>query len=162
MENGCDQKTTTIHYLNLAQMKQLILTSFISLLIYSASAQSRDSISVALDLIGLSFGDAEIDSMRNSVVEEASNYREMRKLSIPNDMSYSLVFTPPLNTQTISNEQNDINWNLKEKVALPKNRSDLAFYTVHQLSSLIKNKKITSVELTQFFLDRLRKYGAGL
>jgi len=143
-------------------MKQLILTSFISLLICSASAQSMDSISVALDLIDLSFGEAEIDSMRNSVVEEASNYREMRKLSIPNDMSYCLVFRPPLNSQTISNEQIDINWNLKEKVVLPKNRSDLAFYTVYQLSSLIKNKKITSVELTQFFLDRLRKYGDTL
>lgn len=45
---------------------------------------------------------------------------------------------------------------------LPANRDELAFYSIPQLASLIKNRKITSVELTRFFIDRLKKYGDTL
>lgn len=38
----------------------------------------------------------------------------------------------------------------------------MAFYPVYQLSSLIKSKKITSLQLTQIFLTRLKKYGDTL
>jgi len=40
--------------------------------------------------------------------------------------------------------------------------NDLAFYTVPQLAALIKNKQITSVELTQIYIDRLKKFGDTL
>ncbi len=143
-------------------MRNFILTTFLSILICSANAQSNDSISIALNLIDLSFDSSEIDSMRTSVFDELNNFKEMRKISIPNDLSYSLVFIPPLNKQTIPDKQIEINWNLEGKVNLPKNKSDLAFYPIHQLSWLIKNKKITSVELTQLFLARLRMYGDTL
>jgi Asp-tRNA(Asn)/Glu-tRNA(Gln) amidotransferase A subunit family amidase len=83
-------------------------------------------------------------------------------MTIPNNLSYSLVFMPPLNTETIPDKQIDIDWSLENDVELPEDKADLAFFPIHQLSSLIKNKKITSVELTQFFLDRLRKYGDTL
>ena len=45
---------------------------------------------------------------------------------------------------------------------LPANRNELAFYSIPQLASLIKNKKISSVELTKFFIDRLKKWGDTL
>jgi hypothetical protein len=42
---------------------------------------------------------------------------------------------------------------------VPANKNELAFYSIIQLASLLKNKKITSVELTKFFIDRLKKWG---
>ena len=39
---------------------------------------------------------------------------------------------------------------------------NLHFILSLQLASLIKNKKISSVELTTFFLDRLKKWGDTL
>ena len=122
-------------------------------------AQSNDSISIALDLVDLSFRTSELDSMRTSVIDVKNKFKKIHEISIANNLSYSLVFVPPLNTQIIPDKQIDINWALEPNIKLPINKSDLAFYPVHQLSSLIKNKKITSVELTQFFIDRLRKYG---
>jgi Asp-tRNA(Asn)/Glu-tRNA(Gln) amidotransferase A subunit family amidase len=141
-------------------MRVLLLTLF--LLSTFGMTQSRDSIAVALDLIDLSFTHSELDSLISSIQNETKNYNELRKLSIPNDLSYSLVFIPPLNTDIIPDSQLDIHWNLESDIALPDNKSDLAFYPVYQLASLIKNKKITSVELTQLFLDRLRTYGDTL
>jgi Asp-tRNA(Asn)/Glu-tRNA(Gln) amidotransferase A subunit family amidase len=45
---------------------------------------------------------------------------------------------------------------------MPADRNALAFYSILQLASLVKNKKISSVELTQFFIDRIKKYGDSL
>ena len=53
-------------------------------------------------------------------------------------------------------------FDLLAKVALPANRNDLAFYNVTQLAALIKSKKITVVELTRFFIDRLKQHGDKL
>ena len=39
---------------------------------------------------------------------------------------------------------------------------NLLFIPFTQLASLIKNKKISSVELTKFFIDRLKKWGDTL
>ncbi len=125
-------------------------------------AQKIDSIAVALDLIRLSFDNTEIDTMRTSIWEEASNYQVMRKMDFPNDLPYSLVFSPPLNKTRIPVKQERINWEIAKKVELPENKNDLAFYSVFDLAYLIKNKKISSVELTQFYLDRLKKYGDTL
>jgi Asp-tRNA(Asn)/Glu-tRNA(Gln) amidotransferase A subunit family amidase len=45
---------------------------------------------------------------------------------------------------------------------MPANKNELAFYSIPQLASLIKNKKITSVELTKFFIERLKKWSDTL
>lgn len=133
----------------------ICLTSFIQ-------AQKIDSIGVALNLIGLSFDTAEIDSLRSSIWEETANYQAIRNMDLPNELPLSLVFNPPLNKTRIPEKQETINWEIEKKVELPKNKNDLVFYSVHELAYLIKNKKISSVELTQFYLDRLKKYGDTL
>ncbi|HYW73021.1 MAG TPA: amidase, partial [Pyrinomonadaceae bacterium] len=43
-----------------------------------------------------------------------------------------------------------------------KSVEDLAFATVPQLAELIRTRKVTSVELTKMYLDRLKKYGPKL
>jgi len=44
----------------------------------------------------------------------------------------------------------------------PETSEEIAFLTVEELSQLIRNGDLTSVELTQIYLDRLRKYGDTL
>jgi Asp-tRNA(Asn)/Glu-tRNA(Gln) amidotransferase A subunit family amidase len=45
---------------------------------------------------------------------------------------------------------------------LPAVRDDLAFYTIVQLADLIRTKQISSVDLTNFFIDRIKKYDSKL
>ncbi|MHB8336056.1 MAG: amidase, partial [Ignavibacteriaceae bacterium] len=47
-------------------------------------------------------------------------------------------------------------------VKMPKDINDLAYYSVGELGYLLKTRKISSVQLTKFFIDRLKKYGPGL
>ena len=45
---------------------------------------------------------------------------------------------------------------------MPADINQLAFYSIAQLSSLLRHHKITSVELSRFFINRLKKYGDTL
>lgn len=143
-------------------MKPILHGIFFLLFSCSANAQSNDSISIALDHIDLSFDESELDSMKTAIGIQKEILKEIRKEALPNDLPFSLVFIPPLNKAKIPREQLEINWGIEQEISLPNDISELAFYPVHQLSSLIKSQKITSVELTKLFLGRLRKYGDTL
>ena len=74
----------------------------------------------------------------------------------------SLAHSPVLPGMKFNTVQKPVKWNIPANVSLPENRKDLAFYSVLQLASLVKAKKITSVELTQFFISRLKQYSDSL
>ena len=74
----------------------------------------------------------------------------------------SMAESPLLPYMDKTKKQLPVKFDIPSNVNLPFNRSDLAFYSIPQLASLIKNKKISSVELTKFFIERLKKYGDTL
>ncbi|MEM1325419.1 MAG: amidase [Bacteroidota bacterium] len=142
---------------------------FLSLLIVTTACAQTDNNSIqqaeikaAEQLFGLRFTDAERDLMLQDVREQADSYEAMRKVSIPNSVPMALDFNPVPPGVTFDDKQKDIDWQIPENIELPKNRADLAFYSVAELASLIKNRKISSLALTQFYLDRLEKYGDTL
>ncbi|MEZ4901869.1 MAG: amidase family protein [Spirosomataceae bacterium] len=59
---------------------------------------------------------------------------------------------------TFEKTQRPIQFTNVGSVQLPKIRDSLAFYSIAQLGVLIRTKQISSVELTQFFINRLKKY----
>jgi Asp-tRNA(Asn)/Glu-tRNA(Gln) amidotransferase A subunit family amidase len=89
-------------------------------------------------------------------------YKNMHKVLPTNDIPYPFGFNPLPFGEKVPTNQQKINWDIPKNVVMPTNKNDLAFYSILQLASLIKNKKITSVELTKFFLDRLKKWGDTL
>ena len=131
-----------------------------------SQGQSKiDSIRVidqALRLYDLEFTNAEIDSMLDGVKENTDLFRNMHRFYPPNDLTYPFAFQPAPQGFTIPVNQQKIIWNIPVNINLPENRNELAFYSIPQLASLIKNKKITSLELTRFFLQRLKKWGDTL
>jgi hypothetical protein len=123
--------------------------------------QKSDLLSSA-KLIDLQFTNPEIDSLFNDVIDNLANYKAMHKLSLNNSTPLSLWHTAILPNMKLNKVQKPIIWDAPTTVNLPSNRNELAFYTVEQLAFLIKNKKISSVELTRFFIDRIKKYGDTL
>jgi len=63
---------------------------------------------------------------------------------------------------TTDSSPGPLDWPLDEEVELPQNKEELAFYPVTKLASLIRSRKISSLELTKLYLDRLKKYGPPL
>jgi len=131
----------------------------------AASSQTKidtATIGEAVKLIGLEFSTAEKDSMLDDLRGNVLNYEKMRKLPTPNSLAYPFAFHPAPPGYKIPVAQQKINWNIPVNTALPANKNELAFYSVMELASLIKNRKISSEELTVFFLNRLKKWGDTL
>lgn len=123
---------------------------------------TKETLTQAANLIGLEFTDVEKDSMISQLEGLRKNYQTIRDLEIGNEIPPALVFNPIPVGKQFDKTQQPLVWDMPKNVALPENRSELAFYTVMELSSLIKNRKISVTELTTFFLDRLKTYGDTL
>lgn len=146
-------------------MKIRSIAFILCLLSREAFAQltiDTNSITAAAQLLDLSFSASEKDSMIDGLKDNAVLYKKMHSLPIPNNLNYPFAFNPTPVGFVIPTKQATINWAIPLQVSLPKNTNELAFYSVMQLASLIKSKKISSVELTRFFIDRLKKWGDTL
>lgn len=113
-------------------------------------------------LYDLEFTGAEADSMIGNLNNYHQLYKGMHKTLPANDIPYPFAFHPAPAGMKVPGKAEKISWNIPAKVELPANRNDLAFYSIPQLASLIRYKKISSVELTQFFIGRLKKWGDTL
>lgn len=113
-------------------------------------------------LIGLDFTQAEADSMRDDLSSKLKNYEALRKINIPNEVAPILHFDPITPEFIPETGKSSFVPSTIGKVELPKNKDDLAFYSIRQLSELIRTKQISSLELTQFFIARLKKFDPQL
>ncbi|MBB1286211.1 amidase [Flavisolibacter sp. BT320] len=146
-------------------MRKLFTAFALSLSFFSFSQTHQDSIRFlqqVATLYDLDFTEAEIDSLQGNIINARSIYVQLHKELPKNDLAFPFAFNPAPYGTKVPVKQQKIAWDLPANVTLPKDRNELAFYTVAQLASLIKNKKITSVELTRFFLDRLKKWSDTL
>ena len=112
--------------------------------------------------LDLEFTEPEADSMLDDLRDYSRTYKSMHKILPENSIPYPFAFNPAPYGFTVPTKQEKINWIIPFNVSLPANKNDLAFYSIPQLAALIRSKKITSVELTRFFIDRLKKWGDTL
>lgn len=141
---------------------KLIIISIFSLFCFQSYAQNFDSTKYIEPYYDLSLTPAQRDSLQESMQSLGERIRALHQYSLPNQVIPAMIFDPMAFVELTLEEQENIEWSLPENVSLPANRADLAFYTIDQLASLIKSRKITSVELTQFFIDRLKMHGDTL
>ncbi|MEO6219594.1 MAG: amidase family protein, partial [Ginsengibacter sp.] len=128
---------------------------------------AQDSITVkdvssAEKIISIQFTEAKLDSLLGSVQERAKEYEKMHRYSLDNSIPVTMAQSPLLPYMDFNKKQLPVKFNVPLGLNLPANKNDLAWYSISQLASLIKNKKISSVELTKFFIERLKKYGDTL
>jgi len=115
---------------------------------------------VASRVIGLVFTPAERDSMLDNLESRRKDYDELRKIDLPNSVAPALYFNPIPAGFAMPTGASSFKQSAPAKLVL--NRADLPFYTVGQLGELLRTRQITSVEITTFFLNRLKKHDAQL
>ena len=140
------------------------LLSFLTGMIYQSATVSitRDMISAAEKIIGLEFSDAKRDSMIDGLQEQLGNYANLRKVTLANDVMPSVIFNPIPSGFKLETGKSSFKESKIAPVSMPANIEDLAFYSVGELAYLIKNNKVTSVQLTEMYLSRLKKYAPKL
>lgn len=123
---------------------------------------TKEMVRSAASIIGIEFTEAERDTMTSALENTREDLQAIRDMNLSNATPPALVFNPVPVGKEFDFDQTDQVFDLPKDIDLPSNRDDLAFYTVTELSTLIRDRKITSVELTEFFLDRIETYDGQL
>jgi Asp-tRNA(Asn)/Glu-tRNA(Gln) amidotransferase A subunit family amidase len=136
----------------------------IAFLLSSFSLSAQESVGLpelqaAEKLFDLHFTPVKEDSILSGLIDHLHFYQFLHEHDLYNEVPMSLAFDPLLPGTPYDRRQLPLHWNIPPDVNLPTRRDDLAYYSIPELASLIKRKKISSVELTTFFLDRLKRYG---
>ncbi len=123
---------------------------------------TKEMVAATEKLLGLQFTDAKRDSMLDGLKDQLDNYRNIRKVAIPNSVPPAILFNPIPVGMKFEKERRPFKMSTPGKVIRPDRTEDLAFYSVRQLAELIKTQQVTSEELTTMYISRLKKYGPGL
>ena len=125
-------------------------------------ALTANDIKAALKVSGLNFTKPEIDSLLPGVQTYQEQYEANRAVSIPNSVAPATQFNPlPLDFIAPKRSSSFASPN-PGKIKVPEDKEELAFMSVFQLAYLLRTKQISSVELTRFFIDRIKKYDPTL
>ena len=126
------------------------------------SPVTREAVSGAEKLIGLTFTDAKRDSMLDALKDQLSSYEHLRKVNLANNVPPALIFNPIPAGMKFSTVRKKFVATPPRKVVVPANLEDLAFWSVGDLAELLRTRKLTSEELTRMYLGRLKRYGPKL
>ncbi len=118
-----------------------------------------DMLEQAEQVLGLSFTPEERQQMLEPADRRLDHYASLRAYPLENGVPMSLTFDPRM-VQPAKNADSprDYAMSAPPKYARPDHLESLAFAPITQLSELIRTRQVTSVELTQMYLGRLKKY----
>lgn len=120
------------------------------------------AVECAEKIIGIDFTAAERDSMIDDLQENLKSYGKIREMSIGNPIPPALWFDPRPEGWQAPATRARLELGPPEHRDLPERREELAFYSVRELGELVRKRRITSTELTRFFLARLQELGPKL
>ena len=142
------------------------LSSFLlgAFIIYETTDKpiTKEVITSAEKVFGISFSEAQKDSMLDLLNQRLESYQSIRKIDLKNSIPPAILFNPIPEGAKFKTKQLPFKLSNYSSVKMPKDINDLAYYSVGELGYLLKARKISSVKLTEFFLNRLKKYGPGL
>ncbi|HLK07611.1 MAG TPA: amidase [Candidatus Angelobacter sp.] len=123
---------------------------------------TKDMLRSAAAVAGLEFTDEQLDKMLKGVTENTVKLRDLRKIEIDNSIAPPLYFNPVLPGMKIDRTRRPFRASTPLHVQRPSNLEDVAFWPVMSLSVLIRTRQITSVELTEMYLARAKRYNPKL
>ncbi|HRI15725.1 MAG TPA: amidase [Verrucomicrobiota bacterium] len=133
----------------------------------SAFAQSLDALTTndaaaAGRVAGLEFTESECRQMLQSLNERLAALTELRARRVPDATQSALIFDPRPNGFVLPSPGGGFRWEPSTVAKRPERAEDLAFASVAELAGWLRSGQVTSLELTQLSLDRLRHYGPAL
>ena len=118
----------------------------------------RDAAAVA----GLEFTDHQLDIMLDGVNKNIPHWDELRKIPLDNSVAPPLFFNPVVPGMKIDRTKRPYRASDPPRVTRPRNLEDVAYWQVTQLAELIHTKQVSSVELTEMYLARIKRLNPKL
>jgi Asp-tRNA(Asn)/Glu-tRNA(Gln) amidotransferase A subunit family amidase len=109
-------------------------------------------------IAGLELTDDERTRTARSVQRTIREFAELRKVDVGYDVAPALTFFPVPPRPAAMIKRNQATPVDTPVVHRPSSPEELAFLTVVELSSLIRSRQVSSIELTKLYLARLKRF----
>ncbi|MCY4022777.1 MAG: amidase [Anaerolineaceae bacterium] len=127
---------------------------------------TNEQIANAGRLVGLEFTEDECSQMAQRLAERADHFERLREgpfARLGNHDAPSLYFDPRLPRKgSVPAVKRHYRLADAPETQRPATLEELAFWPVSQLSRLLKKRQVSSLELTEMYLARLRRFGPQL
>ncbi|HSM59284.1 MAG TPA: amidase [Longimicrobiales bacterium] len=127
-----------------------------------AGVVTRELLADAEKVAGLEFTDDEREMMLRGLDGNLRAYAALREVDIPNGVAPAEVFDPMLPGWSLPTDARPFRMTRESGVERPTTLEEVAFWPVTRLSELVRTRQVSSVELTEMYLGRLRRHGSTL
>ena len=121
-----------------------------------------DSTYHAMNPMDLHFDSVEQAMIDSGMADLRDAYGKIREYGLPNSTPPALQFNPLPYGFQIPSPTEKISWDIPKGISKPDLEADLAFMSIPELASLLRSGEISSLALTEFFLNRLKKFDPQL
>ena len=125
---------------------------------------TKDMIDAAAKIADVTIADEYKDAMLQGLNGAEQGYEAVYNLHMANGVQPAILFDPLPMGAKVSTAKTEMVISAAPAVATkaPKNIEDCAFMTVRQLAALVKSKQVSSMALTEMYLERLKRYNPKL
>jgi Asp-tRNA(Asn)/Glu-tRNA(Gln) amidotransferase A subunit family amidase len=117
----------------------------------------------AAALAGVPIAPDQIPMMLEGLNQQRDGYAAIRALHMPNSVAPAFLFDPLPPGATLHTERVAPDYGSAPVVArVPPNLEALAFDTIPQLAEYVRTRKVSSVALTEMYIERIRRYDPEL
>ena len=131
--------------------------------LWAQSDAGRNEITVemidhAARLAGLDFSADDIAEMLAGIRANLEGFEALRNIGIDQSVPPPLYFNPAVPGQVFDEEREPFRLSSRGDVTRPANLEEVAFWPVTDLALLLESEQVTSTELTEMYLDRIRRF----
>lgn len=121
-----------------------------------------DMVINAEKLAGVEFTEPQRQMLLEGVNVNLGRYATFREIPLDNSVPSALQFSPVLPGMSFDMKRRPMKASKPPVVKRPANLEDVAFWPVTRLASLLRTRQATSLELTNMYLARLKRYDPKL
>jgi Asp-tRNA(Asn)/Glu-tRNA(Gln) amidotransferase A subunit family amidase len=129
------------------------------------SKVTRQMIDDAAVIADIRISDEYKDMMLASLNDLPQSFEAIYGLHIKNEVAPAIIFDPVIAGMKLETGRRRMKISSPPAVhgsGVPKDLEDAAFYSVRQLAELVRSKKVSSIALTEMYLERLKRYDPKL
>ncbi len=124
---------------------------------------TTQTIACAEEIAGLKFDAEDREMMVGGLKEQAQQIAALHAMKIDNSVSPAIIFNPLLPGMTVTKNGRGPRREMKRhpvavRRTMPSNLEELAFLPVTELADFVRRKRVSSVQLTQMYISRIRRH----
>ena len=124
---------------------------------------TTETIACAEEIAGLEFDAEAREMMVGGLKEQAQQIKALHAMKIGNSVPPAFVFNPLLPGMTVASPAGVARGEMtrhpvERRAAVPSNLEELAFLPVTELAELVRQRRVTSVQLTSMYIARIKRH----